>query len=474
MSSKQDNSLQQPLSANVSLFIERMRLMLGGIFSPSRDIYVCRAPSILGVLGEMTAPVGGLVLQYPLQHEIIVAMQKRVDRRIIFRSVIHASAQMLTDEINLDDFCNENQPIKHYTLQKKFSDPSKPWILSIIGLISVLLNENILTSPTHGFNIAIESTLPLKNGVVSLSALNCAFFMLLKKIYNFQVDDLLLFNYCDLVAQKFFGIPSMKTSCVAAALAQSNELMSCLGEPTPINYKNLKSHEIQFIGVYCGDENLLNRQKYLDCEISLLMCIDLFNMYKVKSDSIHIEDPNNILPDIWNSHWLSNLPHSLLGEEFLDIIHHRIPYKAYIQKDKQYHPRRMCEYSIREHHRGQRFLELLDSYFSSPDKSKLIEAGSLLYESQKDFADTWKIHFQTLDVLFDIIRNLGPENGFYGARYSFGGEEGIVTIFTSSGIDDHLKNIAAQFKTKTDLSLRLLTGSSSGAFKSPIITTHFE
>ncbi len=466
---------QQTLSSDLAHFLSRMKVSLGGIFAPDRDIYVCRVPMNLAVMGELVAPVCDLVIHYPLQQAMIVAMQKRVDRRIIIRSFIHEPEQVFTDELLLDGLFHRNHLRNPQTLRKEFSTKTdRAWMGSILGSLSSLITENILPTLNHGFNLAIESTSPLGNGAISISAIQCALFLLLKKIYSIPVDDLRLLDLPGLFAQDFWEKISSKAALLSAALCQKDELLIYSRQQNQINYKDLTSQGIQFVGLHC-DVSSIKNEKYCDFGISLLMCSDLIDAtQKSKSESPNRESLVNISPEEWLLHWSNKVPHSIQGKEYLDMIHHRVPYKSLIQKDKKYPIRRVGEYAIKEHHRNKLFLELLDAYLNSQDKEKLIAAGAVLNESQKDWEDICGKYCQLFDVVFEMVRKLGPEKGFYGARCSYGGDEGIATLLTFGKVDDYLKNIAAQFKAKTDLNLRWLTGSSDGALKSGIVTTRFE
>ncbi len=91
------------LPADLLNFRRLLQKNLGGLFAPGRPVFIARAPGRLDLLGGATALAAMPVLHFPLSQAVIVAVQPRLDRRILIRNLNLNRERVLTGEYRLDD-----------------------------------------------------------------------------------------------------------------------------------------------------------------------------------------------------------------------------------------------------------------------------------------------------------------------------------------------------------------------------------
>lgn len=137
-----------------------------------------RAPGRVNVIGEHTDYNGGLALPLALPHATYVAVAPREDRRLRLAStlmdeVIELDLDALRDSLYLDDLGQDRVP------QVRFTGPGAYVGGTILSLEEVLGREGAFP----GFDVAVDSCVPLGAGLSSSAALECAVAV--------AVDDLL-------------------------------------------------------------------------------------------------------------------------------------------------------------------------------------------------------------------------------------------------------------------------------------------
>ena len=137
-----------------------------------------RAPGRVNVIGEHTDYNGGLALPLALPHATYVAVAPREDRRLRLAStlmdeVIELDLDALRDSLYLDDLGQDRVP------QVRCTGPGAYVGGTILSLEEVLGREGAFP----GFDVAVDSCVPLGAGLSSSAALECAVAV--------AVDDLL-------------------------------------------------------------------------------------------------------------------------------------------------------------------------------------------------------------------------------------------------------------------------------------------
>jgi galactokinase len=80
------------------------------------------------------------------------------------------------------------------------------------------------------------------------------------------------------------------------------------------------------------------------------------------------------------------------------------------------------------------------------------EAGALMYASHDSLRDDFQVSCNELDVIVELARKLGLENGVYGCRMTGGGFGGCtVALVRTAAAEEISQNIAAGYEQRTGL-----------------------
>src|SRR5688500_13545563 len=153
----------------VPRLLSRVRTELSPDFIPGRPIRVSRAPGRLDVMGGIADYTGSLVCEMPLDRAAAVALQPRDDRDLqVFSFNLLDEHKPFTLRFRLDALRWDNLA----NLRREFDDPARKWAAYLLGCFAVLDHFKLLNPAgmTHGFNLALYSTVPAGAGVSSSAA----------------------------------------------------------------------------------------------------------------------------------------------------------------------------------------------------------------------------------------------------------------------------------------------------------------
>ncbi len=158
-------------------------------FVTSRDLIVTRAPGRLDLMGGIADYSGSLVLQWPIQNAVHVALQRDKGKTLRIASLSETQTQTpRVFEINLDEFLGFESSAGYSTSRARFAgDPSNHWASYIAGAFAVLRRERNVAF-NEGANIFIKSTVPEGKGVSSSAALEVASMQALAAAYELEIS----------------------------------------------------------------------------------------------------------------------------------------------------------------------------------------------------------------------------------------------------------------------------------------------
>src|SRR5438128_10769597 len=126
-------------------------------FDTGRELIVTRAPGRLDLMGGIADYSGSLVLQWPIQSAVHIAIELHSSKTLRIASVPEASNQTARlFEINLDELLGSN----YSTLRAHFRDePENHWAAYVAGAFPVLMRE-CNASFNEGARILVKSAVP--------------------------------------------------------------------------------------------------------------------------------------------------------------------------------------------------------------------------------------------------------------------------------------------------------------------------
>ncbi|HLK58342.1 MAG TPA: hypothetical protein VKU00_17375, partial [Chthonomonadaceae bacterium] len=175
------------------------------------------------------------------------------------------------------------------------------------------------------------------------------------------------------------------------------------------------------------------------------------------------------------------IPTTLTGQEYADQYGLLPDIVTRVDVTQTYHPRACAEHPILENDRVKQFFGLMqiasfrheesaksasNAQTPSPNGDLLIEAGRLMYESHASYSDRLDLGSEETNLLVNLIRERGPDQGLYGAKITGGGAGGTVAILAaadSPDVDRALGEVCAAYQRQTGTTPRAFVGSSPGA-----------
>ncbi len=463
---------------DLSVYKTRIKRLFGGIFVPGREIFIARAPARLDVMGGIADYSGSVVLESTLREATIVGVQKRIDRRILIRSLgIEDQGFAGIVEYHLDDFFSAGRLKTYDVLYEEFKkDEKKRWAAYLLGAFAVLLAEGLIEKFDHGASIGVSSNIPLGVGISSSAALEIATMYAIQHAYQISLDSFQLARSCQIVENQIVGAPCGIMDQVSSAMGQKGSLLLLRCQPHELLKMITIPKGFQFVGINSGVRHAINGSRYTDARVATFMGRRIiFNRTQKYAGQIPYGGYLcNVPIDEWTENLKKLVPAKIYGNEFLEKYQFHDDPATHVEPEKRYQPRSRTEHPIMENARVLRLVELLEASGSTSDEARMVEAGQLMYESHLSYDKNCGLGAKETDLLVQLVKAQGPERGLYGAKITGGGSGGTVAILAGSGTSDILYNIAAQYYDATKLKPDLFFDSSPGALEKGMTSISFD
>jgi L-arabinokinase len=158
-------------------------------------------------------------------------------------------------------------------------------------------------------------------------------------------------------------------------------------------------------------------------------------------------------------HYAARLPERITGDEFLNRYGGTTDSSTKVDPERTYAVRSPAAHPVYENLRVRTFGELLVAKLDEPRMSLM---GELMYQSHASYS-ACGLGSSGTDLLVDLVRRRGPQQGLYGARITGGGSGGTVAVLTARGAAEAVHEIARQYKIETGHEPSVFHGSSPGA-----------
>jgi galactokinase len=335
------------------------------------------APGRVNLIGEHTDYSGGFVLPLAIPQRTRVEVSPRIGTLVRAWSA------------------NVNHRIEEYRLGEEA--PRHTWLDYVMG-ITLVLREAGYT--LRGFDLRIESDIPLGSGLSSSAAIEVALLRALKETFDLEIDEVEIAIAGQRAENEFVGAPVGIMDQMAASLA--DESTALFLDTRSLDYERIPlpaAGELVVInsGIshrHAGGEYKTRRQ---ECE----RAAELLGVHQLR-------DLDN--QDLWR---LASLPDPL---------------------------DRRARHVITENAR-------VRSAVSSMRDSDLPRLGKLLYASHESLRNDYEVSISEIDLLVELA---AEEPDVYGARITGGGFGGSVVILARQGTGRELgERIAAAYSKKT-------------------------
>ncbi len=442
----------------------------GEFFVQARPVCIARAPGRMDLMGGNVDYTGGLVFEMTIREATWAAAQLRNDERIVLRNPqmrdhgwkdqVEFSLRDLDDEAKVRSLVNQSKDVR--------------WTAYVLGVFCFLRKQFPDNSKT-GISVYLESDVPLNKGVSSSAAVEVATMKAASYAYGIDLKGIELARACqwveNAIAESACGIMDQ----AAIVLGQDGACLPLLCQPcVPFPPVTIPSD----LAVWAIDSGVRHAVTGIEYEAARAAC---FMGYKLICDwegqKLSMEEsygisryvdprwngyPSNIPPSEFRSRYEKRLPEVWTGKEYLRNADFHIDPYTQVRPDVSYRIRACMRYAVEDNNRIWTFVELIRSAAVTAAESTHTMLGELMYQSHYSYTECG-LGAEETDLLVNLVRQEGIENGLFGAKITGGGAGGTVAVLGRSGAVDALSRIVHRYEERTGISPYVFEGNSSGA-----------
>ncbi len=442
------------------------------LFDPRRELIVTRAPGRLDLMGGIADYSGSLVLQWPIQNAVHVAIQR--DKSNTLRIASLSETQTKTSrclEINLDEFLGFESSADYSATRACFAnDPTNHWAAYVAGVFPVLTRErNVLFN--EGAHILIKSTVSEGKGVSSSAALEVASMQAVAAAYELEISAPELALLCQKVENYIVGAPCGVMDQMTAACGETNRLLELLCQPAELKGTVALPEDLDIWGIDSGIRHSVGGSDYRTLRTAAFMgyriiaeVAGLSVRHGARDGHVHIDDPKwkgylaNVTPNEFERCFATHVPGLVTGADFLKQYDGVTDPATSVDANVSYPVAAATRHPIYEHARVRSFAGILKDWRGLGQAHSL---GELMFQSHDSYSRCG-LGSDGTDELVALVRDSESDH-LYGAKITGGGSGGTVAILGRRGAGNAVRKIAKYYRQKTGYQPAVISGSSPGA-----------
>lgn len=360
-------------------------------FGEFENIRTFFSPGRVNLIGEHTDYNGGFVFPCALDFGTYAVVRKREDK--IFR--------MYSKNF-------ENLGIIEFSLNELTYKKEDDWANYPKGVIKTFVDHNL--DVNSGFDVLFFGNIPNGAGLSSSASIEVLVAVILKNLFNLNIDMVEMVKYCQIAENKFIGVNSGIMDQFAVGMGKKDKaiLLDC----NSLNYEYVPV-ELGNMSIVIANTNKkrgLADSKYNERRASCEAAVEELNKNGV------------------NIKYLGELT----VEEFEKLKH--------FIKDEEHLKR--ARHAVNENERTKEAVNVLKA-------GNIEKFGKLMNESHISLRDDYEVTGMELDSLVEAA---WEENGVIGSRMTGAGFGGCtVSIVKNENVENFIKNVGEKYKRKTGL-----------------------
>jgi galactokinase len=395
----------------------------------NEKIYSAFAHGRLDVMGGIADYSGSLVLQMPIAEKTTVSIRKREDNFLIIKSIGESN---LSFKISLDEI--KSIPVGNYPLAQKLFTQQK-WASYIVGCVILLIWEKKIDFV--GFDILVESNIPIGKGVSSSAALEVATLKVFTEYFNINFLGTELPTLAQKVENYIVKAPCGLMDQLTSYFGKAGHILPITCQPDILHDLIPIPDNIHFMGIDSGVKHSVSGNAYGKVRTAAFMGYSIIANFqgvdtkKIKNFSRNELPQQGYLTNLNISYFKFNfeksLPISMKGQDFIELYGEIIDDVTQINPEENYPILASTKHAIFENHRILRFqntLSKLDKSLSKKAAYKIM--GSFMTDSHNSYSNCG-LGSEKTDELVKMA-NLKVLEGVQGARITGGGSGGTVCI----------------------------------------------
>lgn len=417
------------------------------------QIVIARAPGRLDLMGGIADYSGSLVLEYPISLAAYAAIQRSAKRRVEVTSILpnrslHFAASL--DELIEHDYESAREWFRKVN--------SRHWASYVAGAF-IVLNRERGARFESGAKILIRSEVPEGKGVSSSAALEVASMQAIIAAFGFEISPVEIALLCQKVENLIAGAPCGVMDQLTSACGERDKLLELLCRPAELLGTLSLPQALGIWGIDSGVRHSIGAADYGTVRTAAFMGLKMIESMGPSKIAYLTE----ISPDEFRREYAWRLPRHISGEDFLkdfgatrDTVT-RVGQRKYPVFEATRHP-------IEEHARVVKFRQILGEFSTSFDgqnssrSSAAEELGELMCQSHASYS-ACGLGSPGTDKIVELVCEMGPQKGLFGAKITGGGSGGTVAVLARSDAGGAVREVAERYAKGTTV----ISGSSPGA-----------
>ena len=399
------------------------------------------APGRLDVMGGIADYSGSVVLQTPIE-QTTECVVRRIDKRSIS---IRSESRDGRVEVGLERLLTGGDLHEYDSARTFFRlNESSHWASYPIGVILALVREEAVVLES-GLELTITSKVPEGKGVSSSAALEVATMRALAKALALDLDPVRVAVLCQRAENLVAGAPCGIMDQMTAACGERGKLMRLLCQPATLQGFVDLPPGVAVWGIDSGIRHAVTGSNYGDVRAAAFMGFEIVKNVAGEEAARFDGYLVNVGPEALRERFLEHLPELMSGTEFLDRYSGISDTVSQVDPYGMYRVKACTEHPVLEHARIRQFAALLES---ADAMSNLTAAGSLMLKSHEGYG-ACGLGSDGTDLLVEMVKEVGPEGGLFGARIAGGGSGGTVVILGRTDAQERVEQIARDYQTQT-------------------------
>ena len=361
------------------------------IFKQDDNIESFFSPGRVNLIGEHTDYNGGFVFPCALDFGTYAIVRQREDKN--FRMYSENFEDLGIIEFNLDNLVYD----------KKYD-----WANYPKGVIKTFLDKGFKVP--NGFDVLFFGNIPNGAGLSSSASIEVLTAVILKSLFNLDIDMVEMVKYCQIAENKFIGVNSGIMDQFAVGMGKKDNAILLDCNTLNFTYVPVKLKDMSIVIANTNKKRGLADSKYNERRSSC-------------EEAVAVLNKNGV-----NIKYLGELT----VEEFNKVKH-------FIKDEEQL---KRATHAVTENERAKVAVEFLK-------KDDIKTFGELMNKSHISLRDDYEVTGLELDSLVEAA---WEEVGTVGARMTGAGFGGCtVSIVKNSEVDNFIKNVGKKYKEKTGL-----------------------